>query len=460
MPATIAASGGRRPPGRQRGRSSARRGRARLKPVEGARRQRLILGALTLAAVALVAGVLLHRKPVKAATPHAVPVTVARAATQDAPLTLTALGAAQAWTSDAIFAQVSGKLVRVNFTEGAEVKAGQVLAEVDPAPYRAALTQAEGALKRDQAILAGARRDLTRYQHLLAENAIARQTVEDQAATVAQDEGVVQVDEGQVATARINLGYCRIVSPIAGRAGVRLVDAGNIVSASGSVASTPNTAAATSSAASSGAASPAAGTTAGGGGGASGSTNSSGSGIVVINQIEPIAVTFTVPQGEFQRLAALSDGFRRPLFVQAYSQETNDLLGDGELTAADNRVDAATGTVELKARFLNPGRRLWPGQFVNVKLTLQTLRNATLIPAAAVNRGPKGQFAFVVGADSQAVMRPLVLVATEGGQAIVRSGVRPGELVVVDGQMSLRNGSLVRAGETGAPAASAAGPPR
>lgn len=250
--------------------------------MESRRRRYLILGVLAALAILLVLWVALKPKPQAQAHARVATVTTAKALAQDVPLSISTLGAAQAWTSDTIFAQVSGKLLRVNFAEGSEVKAGEVLAEVDPAPYQAVLTQAEGALRRDRATLEQARRNLARYQRLLAENAIARQTAEDQAATVAQAEGVVQVDQGQVAAARINLGYTRIVSPISGRAGVRLVDPGNIVSASGSV-STAVTSGAASSAIS----------TSGGGGSSSGS--SGGSGIVVVNQIQPIAVTFTVP---------------------------------------------------------------------------------------------------------------------------------------------------------------------
>lgn len=415
--------------------------------MESRRRLYGVLGVLAVVAAALILSVVFHRKPEPKAGPRAIPVTAVRAAAEDVPLTVTGLGAAQAWTSDTILAQVSGKLIRVNFQEGSEVKAGQLLAEVDPAPYEAALTQAEGTLRRDQAILAEAKHNLARYQRLLAENAIARQTVEDQAAAVAQDEGAVQIDQGQVAAARINLGFTRIVSPINGRAGVRLVDPGNLVSASGSVASAPNTASATSNTPPTGSA-VASATSGGGSAAAVGGGSASGSGIVVINQIEPIAVTFTVPQGDFQRLVQASDGFRKALAVQAFSQEDGQRLGSGELRIADNRVDSATGTVQLKARFPNPGRRLWPGQFVNVKLTLETLQRATVIPTSAVNRGPTGQFAFVVGADGHAAMRPLSVLAVEGETAIVKSGVRPGELVVADGQMTLKNGSLVRMVQT------------
>ena len=393
-------------------------------------RRHLLLAALLLTAATLAAWALFQHGPARAVgqQQQAVAVNVAVARSQDTPLTLAAIGDAQAWTSDTVFAQASGKLIRVDFVEGAEVKAGQLLAEVDPRPYQAALTQAEGMLARDRAALAGARLNLERYRRLLASNFVARQMYDDQVALVAQTEGTVKQDEGQVAAARIALGYCRITSPISGRAGVRLVDPGNLVAASGSVASTPSTAAATNSAAATGSASGGAG----------------GSGIVVINEMEPIAVTLTVAQGQFQWLMTASDGFRRPLAVQAFSQETGELLDSGELRVADNRVDAATGTVELKARFPNAGRRLWAGQFVNVTLVVETLKQATVIPAAAVNRGPQGLFAFVVGPDRRVAMRPITLIATQGASAVVKSGLSPGDQVVIDGQMTLKKGSLVR----------------
>lgn len=391
--------------------------------------QFVVLGAL---AILLVLWAVFHRPHKKPTPERAVPVAVARASLQDMPISITALGAAQAWTSDAIFAQVNGKLLRVNFTEGSYVKAGQLLAEIDPAPYRAALTQAEGTLRRDQALLAGASANLARYQLLSRQDSIARQTYEDQAALVKQDEGTVQLDEGQVAAAKVNLGWTHITSPIAGRAGVRMIDPGNLVSAGASTGSAQNTAASTNN------------TSAPGAGG------SSGSGIVIINQIEPIAVTFTVPQGDFQRLSDLSGAFRRPMAVTAESQESGALLGSGELRIADNRINPSTGTVELKARFPNVGERLWPGQFVNVRLTMQTLHDVTTIPAAAVNRGPNGPFVFVVGANSKVAMRPIAVSWTQGATAVIKSGVRAGEIVVTDGQMVLKPGSLVRAPKTGA----------
>jgi multidrug efflux system membrane fusion protein len=339
-------------------------------------------------------------QPAKAARPPGVPVTVVRAARQDVQVSIGGLGTAQAWKSDLINTQVSGMLTWVA-PEGTDVRAGAVLAQIDSGPYRAALMQAEGSLHRDEALLAGAKVDLARFQMLASQDSIAKQQVDDQAALVKQDEGLVQLDRGQVAAAQINVRYCRIVSPIDGRVGVRLVDPGNVVS----------TALTT--------------------------------GIVSVNQITPIAVTFTVPQGDFQHLAQVSDGFRTPLATEALSQDTGDSLGEGVLSIADNHVDPSTATVELKARFANDPRTLWPGQFVNVRLTLQTLTGVVTIPAAAVNQGPNGAYVYLVGPGNKAVMRPVSVVTTQDNLAVIQSGVNAGDLVVTDGQMTLRQGSPV-----------------
>ncbi len=380
----------------------------------------VVVGAIVLA---LVSWAFLHQGTAKASAPPAVPVTVARAMRQDMPVVKTELGAAQAWTSVTVLAQVSGKLIKVNFAEGTDVKAGEVLAEIDPTTYRAALEQAEGSLRRDRASLAEAKIDLDRYSKLVAVLAISQQQYQTQAALVEQDEGVVESDEGTVKIAQTNLQWSRIVAPITGRSGVRLVDPGNIVSASGGVASAPATAAATNT---------------------SSPASTGGSGIVVINEIQPIAVTFTVPEGDFQNLMALSSGFRAPLLVRAYSQETGALLDTGDLSIADNRVDPSTGTIELKARFPNAARRLWPGQFVNVQLTLQTLRNVTTIPLTALIRGPNGQYVYVIDKTKHAIMRPVKLSVSADTVAVVTSGVKPGDMVVTDGQMLLKSGTLIK----------------
>jgi multidrug efflux system membrane fusion protein len=367
------------------------------------RRFRWGLLAAGVLAIALILWVVLRPKPAKPHGPPAVAVTVAVATHQDVPVTLTALGAAQAWRSDTIHAQVSGKLLSAPFTEGASVKAGQVLAQIDPAPYRAALMQAQGALARDQALLENARIDLARDRTLAAQDSVSRQVADTQAALVKQDEGVVLADQGAVAAARVNLGWTRITAPISGRLGVRLVDPGNIVSATDTT------------------------------------------GIVTLNQIEPIAVTFTAPEGDFQRIYDLSSGFRTPLATLASSQETGASLGTGTLSIADNHVDPSTGTVTLKARFPNADHRLWPGQFVNVQLTLKTLRAAVVVPAAAVNQGPGGPFVYVVDAGGKARARPVRVGVTQGDRTVIDEGLAAGETVVTDGQLTLKPGAAVKA---------------
>jgi len=332
----------------------------------------------------------------------AIAVTTTQASLRDFPIVVTALGAAQAWQGVTIHAQVNGRLLSVPVKEGSEVKKGQLLAEIDPAPYKAVLLQTQGAERRDEASLDQARLDLKRYQTLLAQNSIASQQVDTQGALVKQLEGTVMVDKGAVAAAQVNVNYTRISSPVDGRVGVRLVDAGNIVS-------TTDT-----------------------------------SGIIIVNEVSPIAVTFTVPQGDFQRLADLSNGFSKPLNTQALSQETGAVLSSGQLSIADNRVDPNTGTVQMKARFQNADRKLWPGQFVNVRLTVQTLQHAITVPATAVNQGPNGPFVFVVN-NNQARMQPVKVVTTQDFTAVIQDGLKAGDTVVTDGQLSLRPGSKVRA---------------
>jgi len=347
-----------------------------------------------------------HDKP---KGPAPVPVSVAKVTTQDVPVTVTALGAAQAWQGVLIVPQISGRLTYVA-QEGADVRTGALLVEIDCGPYEAALTQAQGALKRDQATLAGAKVDLARYQTLVTQNSIARQTAEDEAATVKQEEGTVLADQGAVQAAAVNVRFCRISSPVDGRVGVRLVDPGNIV------------------------------------------TTGTTTGIVSVNQVQPIAVTFTVPQGDFQRLVSASAGFTRQLATQAASQETGADLGSGELVVADNHVDQTTGTVEMKARFPNPTRQLWPGQFVNVNLTLQTLSKATTVPSQAVNQGPNGAFVYLVGTNNKVVVQPVKVLLTQGTLSVIQSGVVAGQTVVTDGQMSLKPGlSVCAPGHCAAP---------
>jgi membrane fusion protein, multidrug efflux system len=352
-----------------------------------------------------------HKKPSADKKPPVVAVTTAKVAIQDVALSVSNLGAAQAWQSVVIRPQVSGKLLAAPVREGSDVAAGDLLAQIDPAPFHAALVQAQGALTRDQALLQNARLDLTRYQGLAAQDSIAHQQVDTQAALVKQYEGVVAIDQGAVETAKINLGYCRITAPLSGRVGVRLVDPGNQVSATDTT------------------------------------------GLMTLNQITPIGVTFSVPQGDFQRLSDASNGFRKALNVTALSQETSAVLGTGELGIADNHVDPTNGAVQMKARFPNPDRRIWPGQFVNVKLVLQTLKQAVTIPLVAVNQGPKGAFVYVVGPDQKALMRPVVVETVQDTVAVIKTGLKAGETVITDGQMTLKPGMQVKARPPNAPGA-------
>ena len=392
------------------------------------RRSRWIFGAIGLILIAGLLWLFLHPKPAKPAVPKSVPVSVMAVQVSSVPETITALGASQAWTSDNVVPQVTGMLTRVNFTEGANVKAGQVLAEIDPTQYQAALTQAQGTLAKDTAVLSEARTDLARYQTLVQQDSISRQTFEDQQAVVQQDEGTVQVDQGAVAAAALNLRWCHIVSPISGRAGVRNVDPGNVVSASSGQGTTTLTSGATAS-----------------------------TGIVIINQIDPIAVVFSVPQGDYQRLVEVSDGFRKPLKTEALSQETGASIATGELQIADNKVAPTTGTVTMKAKFANPNAALLPGQFVNVSLTLQTLAQAITVPSSAINQGPNGPFVYVVGPGEKAQIRPVKPGPAEGTVTVIQSGLKAGEKVVVDGQSSLDAGILVRE-VNGSPAAGSEAP--
>jgi multidrug efflux system membrane fusion protein len=365
--------------------------------------KRFPLGLVGVGAVALAlfGWALLRETRVSApVAPPATAITVAQVERRDVPVSINALAQAQGWQAVVVRAQVTGTLVQVPVREGSDVAKGDVIAEIDPAPFRAVLTQARGALSRDQAQLELAKLKLTRYRELGELDSIAGLDVDSQAALVRQLEGDVMVDQGQVDAAQVNLNYTRILAPVAGRVGVRLVDAGNVVS-------TTDTA-----------------------------------GIVTINQISPIAVTFTVPQGEFQRLSQVSDGFRKTLVTQAYSQETGQLVDTGDLVVVDNRVDPSTATVQLKARFSNAERRLWPGQLLNVRLTLQTIRNVLALPTVAVNQGPKGPYAYVVK-DGTAVIAALDVDIRQDEITVVKSGVEAGDTVVVEGQGSLRPGAKV-----------------
>ena len=382
------------------------------------------LAMLTLAAAGAACAWALNH-PAQAADkqtePSAAPpvqATTAPVGQQDVPIYRAGIGTATAAQSVTVKARIDGQLDQVGFVEGQDVKAGQVLARIDPRTLQAQLAQVQAQKAKDQATLANARVDLARYTSLLAEQAATQQQVDTQKALVAQLDAAVQTDDAQIRYAQVQLGFTTIVAPIGGRVGARLVDPGNIVHAA--------------------------------------DTN----GLVVINQVDPISVVFTLPEEAFQDInRALNDSSARhePLAVQAYPRSGNELLGTGKLVLLNNQIDTASGTVQLKASFANPTHTLWPGQYVNVRLVLGQRRQALTVPAAAVQRSQSGTYAYVVSADGQTVQPQTIEVASiQDGVAVIDKGLSAGQRVVIDGQYKLKPGTrIVEASRGGAKLAEA-----
>ncbi len=340
------------------------------------------------------------------------PVMVATAAKGDINVVLSALGNVTPVNNVTVKTRVDGQLVRLAFTEGQTVKAGDLLAEVDPRTYQAQLAQAEGQLARDTALLQNAKLDLQRYQTLLSQDSIAKQQVDTQASLVRQYEGTVKLDQGNVDNARVQLSYTRIVAPVAGRVGLRQVDPGNIVHAS--------------------------------------DTN----GIVVITQIDPITVLYSIPEDNLPKvMPRLQSGDKLP--VEAWDRAQTTVLAHGVLMTVDNTIDNTTGTVKLRAQFPNQNAMLFPNQFVNVRMRVDTLHDQVIVPGAAIQRGTQGTFVYTVGEDSKVTLRVVKLGVTEGDRVSVASGLNLGERVVIDGADKLRDGSPVEVIQPGAGPASA-----
>ncbi len=326
-------------------------------------------------------------------------VVAATVARRDVPVYLDGLGWAQAWMTVTVRPEVDGRLDAVFFREGQAVRRGQVLAQIDPRPFDAALHQAEGALVRDRALLTNARINVDRDRTLVERKLIAQQQLDTDVSIAGQYEGAVQIDQANIETARINLDFARPTSPVDGVTGVRLVDPGNIVHASDP------------------------------------------GGIVMVTQLDPIAVIFVVPQDELPRIAP--EMARGKLRVEATSRDGATLLGTGTLETIDNQINQSTSTLRLKALFANPRHLLWPNQFVKARLFLATRRGALVAPSSAIQLGPDGPFAYVIGADGRVAIRPVEVEPPRGDLAIVVRGLAEGERVVVDGQGQLRAGTLV-----------------
>jgi multidrug efflux system membrane fusion protein len=338
-----------------------------------------------------------------------VPVTAGTVTAADMPVLLNAIGTVQAFNNVTIKSRVDGQIVKIAFNEGQDIKAGTPLLQIDPRPYQAALEQAQATREKDQAQLAMAQADLARWSELVASGYKSRQTLEQTQAQAAQLQASIKGDEAQINNARLNLEYAEIRAPIDGRLGARLIDVGNMVRANDAA------------------------------------------GLVTIAQLNPIFVSFTVPQEHLHKIREKQAG--GPLLVQAFGGDNKTLLSEGKLTVIDNAVDQPTGTIRLKASFANADERLWPGEFVNVRLVLMTRKGVPTVPAQTVQAGPSGSYAYVIKPDSTVERRPVEITTVQDGVAVIAKGLSPGEQVVVEGQYRLTNGARVRVAQPGTGAA-------
>src|ERR1700710_1144281 len=333
----------------------------------------------------------------------AVPVLAATPRIQDVPVYIDGVGSVRALNNVLVRSQVDGKLIAVNFTEGQDVKKGDVLGEIDPVLYKAQYDQAVAKKAQDEAQLANTRRALSRYQQLAASNAGSKQQADTQRAVVAQQEALVNADQAAIENAQATLGYTKIIAPLSGRAGLRQVDQGNIVHASDAT------------------------------------------GLVVTPQRQPIAVQFSLPQQQIVRVNAASA--KGALSVDVFGNDGTTVADTGKLTGIDNQVDPTTGTLKLKAEFPNANFQLWPGQFVNVRLKVETLPHAIVIPTSAAQRGPAGTFSYIIGDDETVTAKPIVVIQQNETDAVIGSGVSPPDRVVTTGFANLADGSKVIVGK-------------
>ncbi len=336
----------------------------------------------------------------------AMPVGTATVAKGDMPVIDNALGTVTPLATVTVQTQINGQLTEVGFQEGQMVKQGDFLAQIDPRPYQVALEQAQGQLAKDQALLADAQLDLARYKKLVAQNAIASQTLDTQTATVAQDKGTVQTDQAQVDAQQLNLVYCHIIAPVSGRVGLRQVDPGNYIQ------------------------------------------TSSSTGIVVITELQPISVIFTLPEDSLQAvMKQVHNGLT--LQATAFDRTGNTQLSVGQLSTIDNQIDPTTGTVKLRATFSNATLNLFPNQFVNIKLKVDTLQGTNIVPMSAIQRGAPGTFVYLVKSDNTVSAQPVTLGPDDGQNVAVTKGLQPGQVVVTDGADRLKDGAAITVTENG-----------
>ena len=366
---------------------------------------RRVIGAAVVVAMVAAAAVWWHRSgadvpqaAAQTASP-AIPVTAGTVAIEDVPVFLHGIGTVQAYNSVAIKSRVDGQIVRVDFKEGQDVREGDPLFQIDPRSYQAAVDQAQAAKQKDEANLVGAQADLERYEKLLTPGWQTRQSYDQQKAQVAQLQAAIKGDEAQINTAKINLGYTDIRSPIDGRLGARLVDKGNIVHANDN---TP---------------------------------------LVMITEFKPIFVSFTLPQETLDDVH--ENNKQAPLVVRAFSGDGKKQLAEGKLTLIDNMIDQATGTIHLKARFDNENERLWPGEFVSLRVILSMRRGVATVPQQTVQQGPNGHYAYVIKPDNTVERRAVEVASIQDGIAVITKGLAENERVVVDGQFRLTDGARV-----------------
>src|SRR6202451_856688 len=356
------------------------------------------------------------KQQAQAASPHAVSVSVAPVTQQDMPVYLVGLGTVTAFYTANIKSRVDGQIMRVNFQEGQTVKEGDLLILIDPRPYQVQLEQMQAQLFKDQASLRDARLSFDRYTTLIPSGSIAQQQVDTQKSLADQLDGQVRTDQAQIDNAKLQIVYCNITAPFTGRVGLRQVDPGNIVHAA--------------------------------------DTNP----MLILTQLQPIAVIFTLPEDQ---LPTVSQHMKNStLMVEAYSRDNQTKLATGKLETIDNQIDPTTGTAKLKAVFDNKDNQLWPNQFVNADLLLETRKNSTVVPTAAIQRGPQGTFVYMVKPDKTVEARTVTIALAEANLTVVTNGVAPGDVVVTDGQDKLQTGSSIEpraSGPTNTPSASGKG---